>query len=583
MPETTRSLRSVAWNATLPTIVGLLALAPWDGAGARPEASPPPASANAGRCAALAGLTLPGIGRVTTAAPGPAMLPPGPYGQPALTLPAHCEVNAIMQERTGRLGQRYAIRYRLRLPDSWNGGLLFQGGGGTNGEVGNAVGSANTAGPSALARGFAVVSQDSGHDNRLNFDPAWGGATVFGTDPVARANYGHASLPLVTGAARLLVARYYGDGPRHSYFLGCSKGGQEGMAAAQRYPALFDGIIAAAPGFALPRAALNEAWSVQQLGRLASTTQPGPVTVASIARTFSAVDMGLVRKAVLDACDMADGLADGITADFRQCTRARVRQRLNAAVCRPGGPAACLSGAQVDTLDRIMGGPRDAAGRLIYATWAWDGGIGSPMWSLWRTGSEQLPAFDIALGGASLPVVFSVPARRVGVSPDAILATQMALSMPQATAAIYRKGAPFLRSAWDEIGMHSANLDAFMARGGKLLVPHGVADPVFSIEDTIAWWDRVHARYGARTDGAVRVMPVPGMAHCGGGPATSSYDILAALTDWVERGRAPDTLVATAGPDTPWPGRTRPLCSWPRVARYRAGNPERAESFVCDR
>lgn len=538
--------------------------------------------ANADRCAALAGLHLPGLGRITSAAPGPAELPPGPFGQPALALAPHCEVQGVMQERLGRFGQHYAIRYRLRLPANWNGRFLFQGGGGTNGEVGNAVGADNTSGPSALARGFAVVAQDSGHDNKVNFDPAWGGQTVFGTDPIARANYGHASLPLVTKAAKAVIARYYGKRAEHSYFLGCSKGGQEGMAAAQRYPTLFDGIVAAAPGFALPRAALSQAWSVQQFAALAQEQTGKPATVAALARTFTPADMMLVRKAVLDACDAADGLADGITSDFRQCRGDRVLNRLHARICRPGMDSECLTASQVDTLARVLTGPRNAAGRPIYAEWTWDGGIGSPMWSMWRTGSEQLPAFDVALGGASLPTVFSVPPAQVGISPDDILAMQLRYRFPDTEAAIYRRAGPFRTSAWQDIAMHSSNLDGFFAHGGKLLVPHGVSDPVFSVMDTLAWRDRVVQRYGARTDDGLRVFPVAGMAHCMGGPATSHYDALGALVDWVEQRKAPDSLLATADARTPWPGRTRPVCAWPRIARYRGGDPERAESFACE-
>lgn len=548
-----------------------------DGAGAQSASS-----ARVGRCEGLTGIHLPGGGRITSAAPGQAQLPAGPFGQPALALPPHCEIIGIMQERQGRLGQRYAIRYHMRLPEEWNGRLLFQGGGGTNGDLGNAVGAANTSGPSALARGFAVVSQDSGHDNTLNVDPNWGGTTVFGTDPTARANYGHASLPLVTGAAKAILAQYYGKAAQRSYFLGCSKGGQEGMAAAQRYPGLFDGIVAAAPGFALPRAALNQAWSVQQFAALARNATGQPATVAAISRTFSPADMLIVRKAVLDVCDAADGLTDGITADFRQCTSAKVMARLRADTCQPGKGGTCLSEAQIDTLGRVMDGPRNAAGRPIYADWTWDGGIGSPMWSMWRIGNEQMPPLDIALGGPSLPTVFSVPPTAVGSAPNMLLAYQLSLTFPASEAMIYRRSKVFPRSAWSDIGMHSANLDAFMARGGKLLVPHGVSDPVFSIMDTLGWWDRVQGRYGPRTDTAMRVFPVPGMAHCAGGPGTTEYDILETMVDWVEHGTAPDRILAKADARSPWPGRTRPLCAWPKVARYRSGSPESADSFICE-
>ncbi len=546
-----------------------------------------PASAKApqtaDRCTALVGQVLTGAGRITAAQPGAAQLPAGPFGGAPTVLPAHCEVFGVLQDRAGRLGQRYAINYHLRLPQDWNGRLLFQGGGGTNGDIGSAVGPVGPGAKSALARGFAVISQDSGHDNKRNTDPRWGGQTVFGTDPAARANYGHASLPQAAAAARAITARFYGKAPERSYFYGCSKGGQEGMAAAQRYPALFDGIVAAAPGFALPRAALNEAWNVQQVAALARQQTGAPATVSSIAATFSPAQLGLVRKAVLEACDAADGLADGITADFRKCTSARVLPRLRAAQCRAGEADTCLSPSQIGTFAAMMTGPRSAAGRPLYARWAWDGGTGSPMWAMWRIGSEQRPAFDISLGGASLPTVFSVPPRPVGPTPNDTLAYQLSLRFPAAASAIYARRAPFQRSAWEDIGMHSANLDGFIARGGKLLVPHGVSDPVFSVEDTLGWWDRVAARYGARTDGAVRVFPVPGMAHCGGGPATDDYDMLTALTDWVERGQAPAQVIARAGGQSPWPGRTRPLCAWPTVARYKGGDPEKAESFSCSR
>jgi len=552
-------------------------------AGGAPSDAQAPAP-EAERCAALAGQALPGIGRITAARTGPAEWPAGPFGQRAIPLPAHCEVLGVMQERQGRLGQHYAITYRLRLPAEWNGRLLFQGGGGSNGDIGSALGPAGPGAPSALARGFAVVSQDSGHDNKVNTDPKWGGQTVFGTDPVARANYGHASLPLVASAAKAIVARYYGKEAGHSYFYGCSKGGQEGMAAAQRYPALFDGIVAAAPGFALPRAALNEAWNIQQFAALARRQTGAPATVSSIAKTFSPEQFGVLRTGVLDACDAADGLADGITADFRQCTSARVLARLRAGQCRPGAAtAACLSGDQIDTFERIMRGPQGAGGRPIYARWAWDGGVGSPPWAMWRIGNDRMPAFDIALGGSSLPTVFSVPPVSVGAAPDATLAFQLALRFPAAEQMIYRRGGPFQHNAWTDIGMHSANLDGFIARGGKLLVPHGVSDPVFSVEDTLGWWDRVEHRYGARTAATVRVFPVPGMAHCGGGPATDDYDMLQAMVDWVEQGRAPESVIARAGAQSPWPGRTRLLCAWPAVARYRGGDPEKAESFACSR
>lgn len=545
------------------------------GDGPNANASPQP-----DRCSALVGASVEGAGRIISAGAGPAEIRAPFPGLPPAVLPAHCELTGVLQERTGALGQHYAIRYHLRLPAAWNGRLLFQGGGGSNGELGNAIGATGGSAPSALARGFAVVSQDSGHDNATNTDPKWGGQMVFGTDPVARRNYGHASLPLVTQAAKTVVARYYGKPAKHSYFYGCSKGGQEGMAAAQRYPELFDGIVAGAPGFALPRAGLNEVWSVQNFAALARQQTGQPATVKSLAQTFTPAQFGVVRNAILKACDAADGLVDGITADVRQCTGKKVLAQLKARACVAGQTGSCLSDQQIGTLVKVMDGPRDRSGRSLYAPWAWDAGVGSPMWSMWRIGSEQMPALDVVLGGGSVSTVFRTPAVSVPATPAALLAFQQGLDLSEGERLIYARNGQFESSAWEDIGMHSADLQRYFARGGKLMVPHGSADPVFSLLDTLQWWERVQARFGLQTGDHLKVYPVPGMAHCGGGPAVSDYELLQPMVDWVESGKAP-SIVAHAGDQTPWPGRTRPLCAWPLVARYRGGDHEKAESFVC--
>lgn len=535
----------------------------------------------AASCDALSGNVSAAIGRIESARPGDAMLPMLPGQRAAIALPAHCDVHGILQERIGENGQHYAIRYHMRLPQDWNGRFLFQGGGGTNGEVGDASGPAGIGVAPAIARGFAVISQDSGHDNRLNVDPDRGGTAVFGTDPQARANYGYASLPLATRAGKALVTAFYGKQPDHSYFFGCSKGGQEGMALAHRFPKEFDGIVAEAPGFALPRAALSQAWSIQQFAALAQRQSLLPATPATIARTFSPADLGLVHGAILAGCDAADGLVDGLTSNLRACTTATVMPHLRQLTCKGDKTTTCLASDQVDTLARVMAGPKNRQGAPLYSRWAWDAGVGSPMWSAWRLGTPSQPARDITLGGASLPTVFSVPPQAVQGTPDALLAFELGLRFPEAEQRILNRTAQFPHSAWEDIAMRSPDIDGFLARGGKLLVPHGAADPVFSVEDSIAWWDEVKARYGARTDDLVKLFVVPGMAHCGGGPTTDQFDMLTALVAWVERGAAPQNVEATAGPNAPWPGRTRPLCAWPRFAAYDKGDPNRASSFVC--
>ncbi len=482
----------------------------------------------------------------------------------------------------GAHGQTYAIHYLLRLPRDWNGRFLFQGGGGTNGVIGEAMGWTGAGNKPGLLQGYAVVSQDSGHDNSVNTDPEWAGVAVFGSDPVARRDYGHASLPRVAEAAKALIRQFYGSKPEHSYFFGCSKGGQEGMAFAQRYPDVFDGIVAAAPGFSLPRAAVAQTWDVQSFARLWNPQQ-GQIAPTSFATLFSDADFQIVHDVVGKSCDALDGLKDGIVNAFAQCTSARILPELRKRLCATGESGNCLSAAKIDALARSLAGPRDAKGAPVYTDWPWDLGVGSTGWAFWKLGNASMPSLNILTGGASLPTVFMTPPRAVRDDPAALLRFQLSFRFPEDAAAIYATTREFPRSSWQDIAMRSPDLDRFRAHGGKMIVPHGVSDPVFSINDTIAWRNEVDARYRSKGDDVVRVFPVPGMAHCAGGPATTDYDAFAALVDWVEHGKAPDSLAARAGKDTPWPGRTRPLCAYPKIARYDGKGPvEKRESFRCE-
>lgn len=497
-------------------------------------------------------------------------------GVPAqdVVLPPHCDVFAVMHERRGVDGQTYAIHFHLRLPKQWNQRFYFQAGAGTNGEVGDAVGA--LAGPTpALSLGYAVVSQDWGHDNRINLDANRGGRTSFGFDAQARADYGHAALHPVTLAAKALVHAYYGNQPEYSYFVGCSKGGEEGMVAAQRLPLEFNGVLAAAPGFSLPRAAVAEAWDVQSLASAA----PGPLS-----RAFSDSDLALVSRAVLDACDADDGLVDGIVGDFQQCTTPKVRQKLRQFVCARNKTPQCLLPAQISALERVYAGPVNSKGQVLYSDWPWDAGISGFGWRLWKLGSEDesIEAMNITTGGASLASVFTTPPTALPDNTESQFRFAQQFDFDRDAPRIYATSAAFPRSAWEETSARSSDLAAFRAHGGKLLVPHGVSDPVFSLNDTLAWYREVERRNGGRADTFVRVFPVPGMNHCGGGPATDRFDAFASLVSWVENQQPPDRIVARAGSHTLWPGRERPLCAYPKVARYRgAGSIEQADNFDC--
>ncbi|MCW2392860.1 feruloyl esterase [Sphingobium sp. B1D7B] len=500
---------------------------------------------------------------------GPAPVPPGPPGMtpPPVELPAHCAIVGATRTHTGVDGQAYAIRFHLRLPVAWNGRFFFSGGGGTNGELGDAIGRLTAAAP-ALAQGYAVLSQDSGHDNATNSDPARGGASAFGFDPQARADYGGTSLPVVTHAAKAAIRQFYGSDPRQSYFVGCSKGGQEGMMLAQRYPDLFDGIVAAAPGFSLPKAAIAEAWNTQAFASVVQASGK-PVTLANLRASFSMGDLALVGQAVRTACDALDGMTDGLIGAVGQCTSARVLPQLRASLCKGDKAEGCLSQPQLDALVRIHEGARDSKGAQIYPGFPWDAGWADMGWRIWMLGTPDgsVPPINVAMGLPSLAAVFMTPPTLAGATPDELLAWAMRLDMDRARAGVEAVVPPFTRSAWQDIGARSSDLDAFRARGGKLIVPHGMSDPVFSVNDTLAWWGEVDARYKGAARDFVRVFPVPGMGHCAGGPATDQYDAFGALVAWVEQGKRPDQLSATAGPMSGLNGIQRPICAAPAIAR----------------
>ncbi len=513
----------------------------------------------------------------------PTTMAPGMPG-PAVKVPEHCELSAIMHERVGSDGQGYAIHFRLRLPTQWNHEFFFQGGAGTDGDVGDALGHISATAPVALAQGFAVVSQDAGHDNASNSIPARGGAAAFGFDDQARRDYGRTSLPAVSIAAKALIRGYYSETPRRSYFVGCSKGGQEGLALAEYYPDEFDGIIAADPAISLPRAALAELWDVQAFEAIAANraTQSAP-PFTRLPSAFSDADLRLVREAVLAACDADDGLKDGIVGAFSACTDRKVLPELRKSTCREGKSDGCLSAVQVAGLERSLRGPRDEHGQRLYGDWPWDAGIGSDAWRFWKLGKPGgMPALNLLLGGPATASIFTTPPLAIGADPQSAFDYALDFDFNHNADRIYATDAHFAQSAWDEISARSPDLKAFRARGGKLIIPHGVSDPVFSINDTLNWYREMDVAQAGTAKEFVRVFPVPGMGHCGGGPATDNFDAFAPLRRWVETGAAPERIEARAGPQTPWPGRSRPLCPYPALARYSGhGDVERAANFVC--
>jgi hypothetical protein len=517
----------------------------------------------------------------------------------APALPEHCEVLGRLNDRTGVNGQHYAIRFHLRLPSAWNGGFFFEGGGGSNGNLGNAYG--NLQGQqrtNALTLGYAVVSTDSGHDNAVNNDPQRSATVTFGFDPQARIDFGYNSYDQVTRTAKALIQAYYGRAPQRSYYVGCSEGGREAMMMSQRFPAYFDGILACSPGFQLPKAAVfGEAGAAQAYGALAKSMgvydrfgQP------LLNKTFTDEDLDLAASAILAACDALDGLTDGIIDDFPHCTTETVSSKLSAATCKGPKRNSCLSAGQVAALEKVMGGTKNSKGELLYGDWAWDRGIGGKNgdasnpsfyqgWRGWKLGPYDAPqnaAISVNLGGFAVASLFTTPPTAVAAANGGPIAHLMGIDFDREAAKVYATSGEYSQSAWDFMMASSTDLSSFKNRGGKLVIVHGVSDPIFSVQEIVNWWNQVNAANNGAASDFARLFAVPGMNHCGGGPATDQFDAFGALVNWVEKSSAPDSITATAGNASPWPGRTRPLCSYPKQARYKgSGSIEDAGNFVC--
>ena len=591
----------------------LLAACVTTGSGhASPHRSPQP-------CAALVGYSyfpsLPRQTLISTAVLNPA----------TATTPEHCQVQGTIEgdrpgfgptpgdSTTASLNQTYAIRWLLRLPVNWNGRFYFAGGGGTNGNLGDALGGG------ALAQGYAVVSQDAGHNNAVNVTTEAGTAT-FGYDPRARSDFGYRSYDLVTRLAKKLIRVHYGTPPRFSYYVGCSEGGREGLVMSQRFPEHFDGIVSGNPGMDLHRSSLAEAHAVQEFAAAAAargfftSTPPGNIPWAN--KAFSDADLAAVGNAILARCDALDGLVDGSVDNFEAC-------RFDPATLGPGGSGS-LDAAQVAALANVFAGPRNRFGRQLYSEWYWDPGIaataGFISWRNWKMGAfnPTLPfppftpvtfntaaAQSIGLGGASVPFLFRTPPNAPtagGVSvtgaaaaPDALMPFILSYSFDRDAPLIFATGGIYRESAAEFMRSSSIDYRRFKADGNKLIVYTGGADPVFSAKYHVEWYRRLSlANHGfRRTQDFARLYYVPGMQHCGGGIATDRFDAFGALVDWVEKGKAPDRIVAAVNPANPAlddlttpisPNRTRPLCPYPTYARYVGnGSIDEAANFKCAR
>ena len=517
--------------------IGLLAAAP-------AAAQTPPAAA----CAALAGaaveagrIGLPTTGAVVTSA----VLTESPvHGQ-------YCKVlGAIHPVDKGAPD----IRFQLNLPTAWNRKAVQMGGGGYNGVV---VTGEDTRWPgpdqaSAIRQGYATFGSDSGHQAREGEDPA-----AFMLNEEAWNNFAKDQLKKTHDVAKALIARRYGAAPARQYFSGGSQGGHEGFLVIQNWPQDYDGVVAFYPVYDLTALQLNGVLVGQSL-----YNTPGA--------WMSPDKMAMLHDAVVGACDGLDGAKDGLIGHVKACNGAFRPETLR---CPTGGEGAlCLSDAQIAFV-KGFASPRklgvDLVGVDTFAGWPILEGADMLRFSL---GKGPRPSTPPSQATDATVYFMGDQLTRYAVLGDAKADT---LTFKPA------EHVAQLQASARATDASNPDISAFQARGGKLLLVHGTIDVAVTPHNTMAYWERVKARFG---EGPLRrfarFFVVPGFGH-GDGSFVVGWDALATLDAWVDKGTAPDNQVAT---DTAkaTAGRTRPLCEYPSWPKYRGtGDVNAAASFAC--
>ena len=461
---------------------------------------------------------------------------PIPYAGTIGPLPAHCLVHGVIGRRKGVGGEEFGIGFALALPtaQAWNGDFMMQGGGGGNGTVSYPLGASYTGEKAALTRGFAVASTDTGHQARTGaFDFS------FMRDQQAYLDFAYQANAKVADLAKQMIARYYAKPAAYSYFVGCSTGGREGMILSQRYPSVFNGIVSGDP-------AMRTGLSNIAIGRWipVAYNQAAPKDASGkpqIEKFLTDSDRKLFSNALLKACDARDGVADGMIYDplgchFDPATLA----------CKPGQTEECIAPQKIAAIKKAFAGPKNVYGTQVYPSFLYDTGIVS---------NGPVPGL-LAMHSAGIFGPYTT-ATEIDVDHETLHASD-----------------PLVEPA-------STNLSTFSSGGGKMLFFHGDSDPWFSALDTLDYYQSLAASSGGADKVAdwSRIFLVPGMAHCAGGPSLDRFDMLGAVVNWVEKGTAPEAVVATG---KAFPGRSRPLCAYPKHAQYKGrGDTEDAANFTC--
>jgi feruloyl esterase len=443
-------------------------------------------------------------------------------GNPYANLPAFCRVTATLTP-----SKDSDIKTEIWLPASgWNGKYQAVGNGGWAGTI------SYTALAAAVAAGYAGASTDTGHVGN-NADFALG-------HPEKLIDLAYRSIHEMTVQSKTIINEHYGTPAKYSYYNGCSQGGRQGLAAAQKYPEDFNGIIAGAASWNQMRAhGAREA-----LNLVVNKDQDSVIPRSKYQ---------MIHEAVLNACDALDGVKDGVLENPMQCNFDYAKL-----LCKAGDAADCLTKGQVESAKAMTSPLKDPkTGKVLF-----DGHL--------MPGSELGWA---TLGGPE-PLGLSTSGMKNVVFKDAKWDYHtMNLSTDVDRAA---------RSDNGEMYSGEPNLKPFFDHGGKLLMYHGWSDPQVNPLLSVTYYKNVVDTVGKeKASNSIELFMMPGVNHCSGGPGTDTFEKVKVLEQWVEQGKKPSQIVAshlTAGKVD----KTRPLCPFPQVAEYKgAGDTNDAASFVC--
>ncbi len=455
--------------------------------------------------------------------------------------PAYCRV-------TGRLSPE--IAFEVSLPEKWNGRFYMIGNGGFAGDALDNPGRVAQR-DEALKLGFAFAQTNTGHDARK--EP---GATFVLSNPQKAIDYAYRAVHLTAKTTQKITKAYYGKSISRAYWNSCSNGGRQGLIEAERFPGDFDGIVANSPWVDQTGFTIGAIWNEKALNAVSLTP----------------AKLSLLADKVMAKCDAIDGLKDGLIDDPRKCNFDPAR---DVPVCTAGTDGVdCLTTDEAAAIAKVYSGPVSN---------------GKPFFPGYMPGSEAVVPglFGGGTGSGWLNVIVSTqPDRKPADFNLAEGAIQYLVPKPPNPSYDYKTfnydRDIHLLDAWGKLAdAKNPDLSKFEKRGGKLLMTYGWADPILQPMMGVNYYEQAVAKNGPNTPEFFRLFMVPGMGHCGGGIGTDRKDSMTAIIDWVEKGKAPDSMAASRVVDNRTV-RTRPLCPYPQVARYAGqGSIDDAANFRC--